>query len=391
MGVLISKKPDLWEKVRILGEYACNERLDYRVKEDPLPFRCWIYPAKGKKPIPIFKTLMSNFCVNNCLYCAFGRYRDVPRFRLTPDELAKAFWQLYTRGLVKGAFLSSSVDGDPDLTTQRLIETAEILRKKYGFQGYIHLKVMPGASEEALKRAVEVGSRVSVNLEAPGPFELKAISKEKDFYVILNHIKALRDFIKEGIGRAKDQTTQFVVGASGESDQKLLLLVEKLFKEYEIQRCYFEAFTPVPRTPLEHLRPENPLRVTRLYQASFLLRDYGFKVEELFFDKKGRLPLQYDPKLLWAFKNPGFFPVDLKKAEPEELLRIPGFGPRSVSKILKLRLEGNLNWESLQGMRIPLQRAFPFITIDGKPYRKFLNQSKLNFTTLSLSSGSLMR
>jgi len=391
MGVLISRKPDLWERIRILGESACNERLDYTIKEDPLPFRCWIFPAKGRRPIPIFKTLISNFCVNNCLYCAFGRYRDVPRFRLSPDELARAFWQLYTKGLVKGAFLSSSVDGDPDLTTQRLIETAEILREKYGFKGYIHLKVMPGASEEALRKAVKVGSRVSVNLEAPGPSELKAISKEKDFEVILRQIKVLQDLIKEGTGMARDQTTQFVVGASGETDQKLLLLVESLLKDYELKRCYFEAFTPVPRTPLEHLRPENPLRVVRLYQASFLLRDYGFRTEELVFDKRGRLPLEYDPKLLWALRNPAFFPVDLKKAEPEELLRVPGFGPLSVSKILKLRSEGTLSWESLKGLRIPLKRAYPFITIDGKPYKKFLNHSKLNWATFSLSSGLLMR
>ncbi len=354
-----------------MAEAAQNEVPAQRARPDPLPFRCWIYPAKaGSRPLPLFKTLLSNFCNNNCLYCAQQRSRDTRRFRLSPEEMARAFWHLYRKGLVKGAFLSSSVDGDPETTMERLIRTTELLRHRYGFRGYIHLKIMPGVSQDLMCRAVELADRVSVNLEAPGSKRLGSLCPEKDFHLMLEQIRKLRDMIESGIGRARDQTTQFVIGASGESDLELLDLAERLYRELRIKRCYFEAFTPVPGTPLEDRPPENPLRQRRLYEASFLLRDYGFSVRELPFGPEGNLPLCTDPKMEWALRHPEFFPVELNRAEPEELLRVPGFGPKAVSKILSLRARGRIRWEDLRGLRIVLKRAAPFITVDGKPFRR---------------------
>lgn len=370
-GPVFKIAPDLWEKVRALGEAAQTEAVSAKSRGDPLPFRCWIYPAKaGSRPVPLFKSLLSNVCSNTCLYCACRWGRDTRRFRLSPEEMARAFWELYRRGLVKGIFLSSSIDGSAARVSEQLIATAEILRYRYGFQGYIHLKVMPGADEATMRMAVQLADRVSVNLEAPSERRLKAICPEKDFQGILSQIRALKAILQEGTGRAKDQTTQFVVGAAGETDKEILDLVSALYRDYGLKRCYFEAFSPVWATPLEDLPPESPLRQKRLYEASFLLRDYGFATEELPFDTKGNLPLDYDPKMAWALRHPEFFPVELNRAEPEQLLRVPGLGPRSVSKILALRARGPLKWEDLKGLRIPLKRAAPFMTVDGKPLKR---------------------
>lgn len=370
-GPVLKIAPDLWEKVRVLGEAAQSEAVSTKSTKDPLPFRCWIYPAKaGSRPIPLFKSLLSNICSNTCLYCACRWGRDVRRFRLTPEEMARAFWELYSRRLVKGIFLSSSIDGSASQVSEQLIATAEILRYRYGFQGYIHLKVMPGADEDLMRRAVQLADRVSVNLEASSEMRLKAICPEKDFGRILSQIMTLKEILQEGTGRARDQTTQFVVGAAGETDKEILDLVSVLYRDYGLKRCYFEAFSPVWATPLEGLRPESPLRQRRLYEASFLLRDYGFRAEELPFDRKGNLPLDFDPKMAWALRHPEFFPVELNKAEPEELLRVPGLGPRYVSKILALRVRGPLKWEDLRGLRIPLKKAAPFLTVNGRPFKR---------------------
>lgn len=393
MSVAVIRRPDLWGKLAVLGEAAGNEAVHESPLRDPLPFRCWIYPAKaGGKAIPLFKALISNQCANNCRYCALQRSRDTARFRLTPDEMARAFWDLYRRGLVRGAFLSSSIDIDPETSMARLVDTAEILRYRYGYRGYLHLKIMPGASEDLAMRAVELADRVSLNLEAPNPQRLRSLCPEKDFGRMLEQIRKVGEMLRAPGGRARGQTTQFVVGAAGESDREILEVVGRLYRELGLERCYFEAFSPVRGTPLEGRPPGSPLRQRRLYEASFLLRDYGFSPEEIPLDPEGNLPLGIDPKLAWAIRHPEFFPVEVNTAEPEELLRVPGLGPKGVEKILRLRAQGRVRWEDLKGLRIALRRAAPFLTCDGKPFKgdqsKRLNQSRLNLAALSLDSGS---
>lgn len=369
------RRPDLWRRVEGLGRAAREEVLALREEPDLLPFRCWIYPAKGRgRAIPLFKVLMSNACKGHCLYCANRSGRDCPRWSLSPEELVEAFLRVHRAGLVEGLFLSSSIPEDPSRTMQRLVEAAELLRFKYGFQGYLHLKIMPGASEDLIERAVELADRVSVNLEAPGAKRLEMICPEKDFGGMLRQIELVKRFLEEGFGRAKGQTTQFVVGASGEVDREFLELLPRLH-QMGLKRCYFEAFRPVPGTPLEGHNPTSRLRQRRLYQAEFLLREYGFRPEELVLDGDGNLPQDLDPKLAWALRHPEFFPVEVNRAEPEELLRVPGFGPRTVSKILHLRSKGKLRRGDLKAL--PLKRAAPFILVDGKRYGSAVVQTHL--------------
>jgi len=369
------RRPDLWRRVEELGRAAGEEVSALHEEPDPLPFRCWIYPAKGRgRAIPLFKVLLSNACKGHCLYCANRSGRDCPRWSLSPEELVQAFLRAQRAGLVEGLFLSSSIPEDPSRTMQQLVEAAELLRFKYGFQGYLHLKIMPGASEDLIERTVELADRVSVNLEAPGPERLRGICPEKDFGGMLRQIEAVSRLLEEGFGRARGQTTQFVVGAAGEADREFLELLPRLH-QMGLKRCYFEAFRPVPGTPLEGHEPASRLRQRRLYQAEFLLREYGFRPEELVLDEEGNLPQDLDPKLAWAMRHPEFFPVEVNRAEPEELLRVPGFGPRTVSKILHLRSRGKLRREDLKGL--PLKRAAPFIMVDGKTYGSPLVQTHL--------------
>ena len=368
-GVAFHRRADLWHRVAELGRAAREEVSAERELPDSLPFRSWLYPAKGGgRTIPIFKVLLSNVCNGHCLYCANRGGRDCPRYSLKPEEMARAFLQALQAGLVEGIFLSSSIVDDPTRTMECLVATAEIIRHRYGFRGYLHLKIMPGAEDAVIERAVELADRVSINLEAPGRERLRRICPEKDFDGIIGHMRKMGQLIRRGKGRAKAQTTQFVLGASGESDREFLHLMPFLYRDLGLRRCYFEAFRPVPGTPLEDRPAEDPLRQRRLYQASFLIRDYGFSPEELPVDERGNLLRDVDPKLAWAMGHPEFFPVEVNRAEPEELLRVPGFGPRTVSKILSLRSKGRIRWDDLKGLRIQLRRAAPFILADGKSH-----------------------
>ncbi|HPD42548.1 MAG TPA: helix-hairpin-helix domain-containing protein, partial [Anaerolineae bacterium] len=271
--------------------------------------------------------------------------------------------------LVQGIFLSSGLVGGGPRTQDRLLETALLLRKRYGFRGYLHLKIMPGAERDQIAAAMTLADRVSLNLEGPNARRLSFLAPHKNFGEdLVQRLQWIHELREAQGGRGPSTTTQFVVGAAGESDAELLLTTEYLYRHQRLARAYFSSFHPVSDTPLETLPPSPPRRELRLYQASFLLRDYGFNAEELPFDAHGNLPLAEDPKVAWAEQHLSDSPVELNRASREQLLRIPGLGPKSVEQILEARRKGTLrDLSQLRQLGLPVQRVAPYILLDGHP------------------------
>ncbi|MEM4724853.1 MAG: radical SAM protein, partial [Candidatus Hadarchaeum sp.] len=234
----------------------------------------WLYPAllpDGKR-VTLLKVLQSNLCENNCFYCANRRSRDVERSSFSPEELAAAFDELVRRNRAQGLFLSSAVWDSASRTMEQMIATVELVRFKYQFRGYIHLKLLPGCEEAIVERAVQIADRVSINLEAPNAARLQMLSRDKRYEQdLLQPLQWARQFRNEGLGAKAGLTTQFVVGAAGESDLEILETVARLYREYSLARAYFSAFQPIPDTPLENLPATSLLREHRLYQSDFLL------------------------------------------------------------------------------------------------------------------------
>ena len=280
---------------------------------------------------------------------------------------------MHRKGIAKGLFLSSGLAGGGPRIQDRLIATAEILRRRYEFQGYIHLKVMPGAERDQIVAAMRLSNRVSVNLESPNAERLARLAPRKVFAEeLLQRLRWIEEIRQEEPGRWPSSTTQFVVGAVGESDVELLTTTEYLHRQAGIARAYFSSFSPVPDTPLEDHPPSSPLREHRLYQSSFLLRDYGFTVEELPFGISGNLPLESDPKLAWAQRHLAHAPIEINTATRRDLLRVPGIGPKGADKLLRERRRGRLrDLSDLRKLRIVANRVAPFILLDGhRPSRQ---------------------
>ncbi len=364
---------DTQERIRYLTQDArfevCAPGSAARFDDDP---RQWIYHAvlPNGRTQPQLKILLSNACERDCGYCANRRGRDFRRVSFRPEELAGLFHQMWQARLVRGLFLSSGVCGNSAVTMEREIATVELLRGKYAFRGYVHLKLMPGVEKATVERAMELADRVSVNLEAPNPERLAELTGKKDFYhellTPLRWVHEIRQRRGPGI-LPSGHTTQFVVGASGESDEEILSTVEELYGELHLARAYYSAFRPLPDTPLQDRPATSPIRERRLYQSDFLLRYYGFTLEDLVFDDQGHLSLDTDPKALAALHRPEFFPVEVNTASRRELLRVPGVGPRSADRILRLRRQGTLR--SLRDLResgAAVKRAAPFILLNGR-------------------------
>ncbi|MDY6834764.1 MAG: radical SAM protein [Chloroflexota bacterium] len=295
----------------------------------------------------MFKTLVSNHCVNNCRYCPIRANSDPRRCTLEPEETVRTFLEYLRRGRVQGIFLTSGVTGTPDRTMDRINAIASILRKD-GFRGYMHLKIIPGASDAAIEEAVSLASAVSVNIETAGENNFAKISPSKDYARdVLQSIGLVSRLTSESsqYHRVK-QTTQFIVGAAEETDQDIVGYSWSLYKDLKLSRVYFSAYQRglgEPDLPGElSLRTNAELltREHRLYQTDWLLRKYGFTANEISFEQDGNLSLSTDPKEVWASMHPEFFPVDVNKADRHDLLRVPGFGPVTVNTILRLRKEG---------------------------------------------------
>jgi len=330
----------------------------------------WLYPAvlPDGKHVSLLKVLQSNACENDCFYCANRRSRDGLRADFSSEELAASFDILARSGRAEGLFLSSAVCGNTGRTMERMIATVELVRFKYQFHGYVHLKLLPGCQEAAVERAVQLADRVSVNLEAPNAERLQRLSREKRFvHDLMQPIVWAKKLRAQEAGARAGITTQFVVGAAGESDSETLHTVAHMYRASGLTRAYFSAFQPIPQTPLEHLAPTPLLREHRLYQSDFLLRQYGFVFDDLVFDLAGNLPTQADPKMVWAQSHPECFPMEVNRVSKEQLLRIPGIGPKAAAHILRLRREHKFRHiKDLNAAGIVAARAAPFVLLDGR-------------------------
>ena len=358
----------LEEKLTMLAAAA-----DYDVCGDcgsrhssPLNF---IYNASvlGKGAVPLFKVLMTNQCVNDCVYCVNEAGRDTPRNAFQPDELAKTFMQLYDKKLVTGLFLSSGIKNDAAQTMASMLDTTAILRNNYEFNGYIHLKIMPGAPFDCVEEGCKLATRVSVNIESPTPEHLAKLSTKKNLYTdILERMRWVKRLAsKDDRLIPSSQTTQFVAGGASESDRDIISMTDNLYREMSLKRVYFSAFSPVvegdiPAAP--------PMREHRLYEADWLMRVYGFSLNEvgLALGKSGNLSLTKNPKLVIAAKQPWLYPLDINTATQDELIRVPGIGPMGAKRIIETRQVHSINAiQQLKKMRIQTGVAAPFIWFKG--------------------------
>lgn len=337
--------------------------------------------------VSMLKVLMSNECEKDCSYCPNRVQRDVPRTTFAPEELARLFMDLYERNYIEGLFLSSGVRNGAASTIENMLKTLEIIRFRYRFGGYIHLKILPGTEEQLIYRAAELSNRISINLEAPNRDRLAVLSKSKDFdKELVQPIKTISKILKQHPDTT--HSTQFIVGAAQESDREILTAVNRLYTAFDLKRAYFSAFYPVAGTPLQHLPPASQVREHRLYQSDFLMRFYQFRFQDFIFDDSSNLDLNLDPKLMYAVRNPQLFPVEINKASPDQLLRVPGIGPKSARKILQVRRQYKLRSPfDLKNMGISLKRAQKFITFDGKYFdssRWLLDPARYEYEQLSL-------
>ena len=309
----------------------------------------WIYPVtlpNGGRSV-LFKTLISNVCSNDCKYCPLRAGQDVRRCTLNEDETINTFLNYFNRGEVFGLFLTSGVIGTPDATMERLNRIARILRHRRNFRGYIHLKIIPGASASAIEEAVSLSTAVSLNIETPGANHLAKLSSRKRFVEdIVEPIKLISRLTGRGnkYERVK-QTTQFVVGAAEETDSEIVKYMWGLYDRLNLKRIYFSAYqkdlgdSRIDRSRA-HQQPQAAgifTREHRLYQVDFLMRKYGFTETDICFDRTGFLSLEMDPKEHWARLHPEYFPVNINKASKHRLLRVPGLGEVTVRRILEQR------------------------------------------------------
>jgi predicted DNA-binding helix-hairpin-helix protein len=327
----------------------------------------------GGKKIPILKTLLSSACERNCNYCACRAGRNFQREILTPEELADIFMLMYQKKYVQGIFLSSGIYRGAIYTQDQLIKTAEILRYKYQYQDYLHLKIMPGAEYDQVLQGMKLADRVSTNLEGANPKRLYDLAPMKDFHsellAPLRWVEDIRQNKSPSMtwdGRWPSTCTQFVVGGTDENDIELLQISELLYKRLNLARTYYSAFSPVPDTPLENRAPESMWRRYRLFQASFLLRDYPFQMEDMPFMQDGRLPLDRDPKQAWAELNLSEQPVEINNADTSTLLHVPGIGPKGANRILELRRRDPFkSLGDLKRIGVVAKRAAPYILLNG--------------------------
>jgi predicted DNA-binding helix-hairpin-helix protein len=331
---------------------------------------CISHLATPRGPKAVLKTMVTTACERNCFYCPFRAGRGATkRVTFTPDALAGAFDTMVRSKKVDGLFLSSGIIKGSVTTQDKLLDTVEIVRRKYRYRGYVHLKIMPGVERDQLHRAMQIADRVSVNLEAPTQERLAALAPRKIFMQELLQILRWAEELRQDHPQQKlaSTVTQFVVGAVGDTDLELLALSDKLYNQLRLSRVYYSAFSPVPQTPFEENTPTTPLREFRLYQASFLLRDFGWNLEDLPFRNAGDLRQDTDPKRAWADVHLRHAPVDLQQADREQLMRVPNIGPKTADLLIKARKQHTLNGldqlKSL-GVRQPDSIA-PYILLNG--------------------------
>jgi predicted DNA-binding helix-hairpin-helix protein len=312
----------------------------------------WLYPVSlpGGGYSVMLKTLMSNVCVNDCGYCPYRSDTDNPRCTISPDDMAKLYLDYVQQKKVFGLFLSSGVVGTPDRTMEMLNDTARILRTTHKYKGFIHLKVIPGASDGAIEDAMGLASAVSINIEAPGEQRFNKLSVRKNYLQdIIRPLQQISALSEQSRFSKVKKTTQFIVGASDETDSEIVRYTAGLYNKLKLNRVYFSSYqrglgdSRIPGEKQELKRVDQGfVREHRLYQVDFLLRQYGFNESDIFFDGDNNLSLDIDPKRTWAQRHPEYYPVNVNRADKQSLLRIPGIGPETVKKIITLRKQSRI-------------------------------------------------
>lgn len=337
---------------------------------------CHSWSADGRC-ISLLKLLYSNCCRYDCAYCVNRRSQDGPRAAFTPREIAELTVNFYRRNYIEGLFLSSGVFATPDETMEELVESVRLLREDYRFNGYIHLKLIPGADPSLIERAGRLADRVSVNIELPTAVSLQHMAPDKSREAVLAPMRTAGALIHAAADERRQsaraprfapagQSTQLIVGATPESDRDILTLSEALYQRMQLRRVYYSAYVPVSSDNRLPALPSPPLlREHRLYQADWLLRFYGFSAAELLDPGTPHLDHGLDPKAAWAVRHPEQFPVEVNRADYETLLRVPGLGVRSARRIVRARRSGPLHGDDLARVGVVMKRARWFLTANG--------------------------
>ena len=334
---------------------------------------CHSFTADGRC-ISLFKILMTNHCIYDCAYCSNRRSNDLKRVAFSPAELAELTIEFYRRNYIEGLFLSSGVIRNPDYTMEQMISVVKKLREEHRFNGYIHMKSIPGASQKLVNIAGMYVDRLSVNIEIPTEESLKKLAPEKDYLSVWKPMKYIKQGILENTEDRKKfrktprfvpagQSTQMIVGATPETDNQILTLASKLYNIDSMKRVYYSGYIHINQNDdrLPALKQPPLVREHRLYQADWLLRFYNFQVNEIVNDANPELDLEVDPKVSWALRHPEFFPIDVNTAPYEAILRIPGVGVLSAKKIITARRYGRLTSYQLQKIGVVMKRAKYFI------------------------------
>ncbi len=362
---------------------------------------CHSWAADGRC-VSLLKILLTNNCVYNCAYCINRITNEIPRASFTVDEIVDLTINFYIRNYIEGLFLSSGVEKNADYTMERMLRVVKKLRLEKKFNGYIHLKAIPGASYSLISEAGRYADRMSVNIELPSEESLKALAPQKSKEKILLPMKQIgAEIIEKAAEHDKNkkapqfvpagQSTQLIIGASPEPDYKIIKLSESLYNKVNLKRVFYSAYIPVsfdnPNLPVISKPPL--LREHRLYQADWLLRFYGFSAGELLTPERPDLDTALDPKAAWALNNLGQFPIEINRAAYETILRIPGIGVRSAKKIIAARRVHALNFDDLKRLGVVLKRAKYFITCSGKYYERIiLEQNFLRFKMIGAPNAS---
>jgi putative DNA modification/repair radical SAM protein len=340
---------------------------------------CHSYTPDGRC-VSLLKLLLTNYCIYDCTYCVNRISSNTPRARFTPDEVVSLTIEFYKRNYIEGLFLSSGIIQSPDYTMEQLIRVARTLRQEHLFGGYIHLKAAPGASPDLMLEAGKWADRLSANIEMPLQSDLDKLAPAKTHTEIEHTMADIQNGTLDAKDRGKrngqtptfapaGQSTQMMIGATASADSDILHKSSDLYSRYRLRRVYYSAFSPIPHADSRLPLIKAPLmREHRLYQADWLMRFYGFDVQEITTPQEPNLPLDKDPKLAWALRNRAFFPVDVNAASQEALLRVPGFGVRNVHRMVRIRKYRRLKLPDLACLKVPLSRAKYFIvTADHNP------------------------
>lgn len=335
--------------------------------------------------VSLLKILFTNFCLYDCQYCVNRRSSDVPRARFSVADVVKLTIDFYARNYIDGLFLSSGIIQSPDYTMEQLVNVARTLREVHGFRGYIHLKTIPDADPLLIEQAGRYADRLSVNIELPSQASIARLAPEKNVHTIKLTMRNIHQKLDEKAHEPKaprfapaGQSTQMIIGADASSDQTILSTAQTLYSDYKLKRVYYSAFSPIPHSP-DHLPLQAPplQREHRLYQADFLMRGYGFNVNELLTAQQN-LSLDIDPKLSWALHHREHFPMDLNTVEPGMILRVPGIGLRNARRLVELRRIRRIRYADLVRLRCSLKKIAPFIvTADYRPDNSTVSSERL--------------